>query len=142
MSDKIYMFSYGMNTHNASMAVRCPEATCLGAAWLDDHVFMFKYHADVEYEPGSAVEGLLWEMQEEDLDKIDLVEGYPDYYYREIQAVTAQDGQTYHAWVYKMSGDQERYRPSDGYLNTVIQGYNQNGLHTEQVYQALEWCRG
>ena len=48
-------FSYGMNTNQAEMALRCPGATSLGHARLIDHMFRFATHADVV-----NVAGLLW----------------------------------------------------------------------------------
>ena len=48
-------FSYGMNTNQAEMALRCPGAQSLGHARLIDHVFRFATHADVVKCRGSFV---------------------------------------------------------------------------------------
>lgn len=76
-------FAYGMNTNTDEMAYRCPGAASLGHARLIDHVFRFAYHADVVPCMGSYVDGVLWNISDQDLASLDQLEGYPAYYGRE-----------------------------------------------------------
>jgi gamma-glutamylcyclotransferase len=73
-------FAYGMNTNPGEMAHRCPGATSLGHARLINHAFRFAQHADVELTSDSFVDGVLWEINEQHLAALDLLEGYPHYY--------------------------------------------------------------
>lgn len=135
-----YMFSYGMNTNLTSMKYRCPKAKRMGMALLDDHAFQFKYHADVEIEFGSTVEGVLWQLDQDGLDLIDRCEGYPDYYIRDPLWVRCDDGLDYQAWVYKMRNEQELNLPNQSYLDMVHEGYVQNDLDVQQIWSAMERC--
>lgn len=142
LGTKQYMFSYGMNTNLNSMSARCPKAEVIGRAALSNHSFQFKYHADVEEEHGQFVEGVLWAIDLDGLNLMDRCEGYPEYYTREQLWVTCDDGQEYLAWVYKMCGDPELDLPSEAYLRMVHEGYVQNNLDTDQIWQAMDRCYG
>ena len=137
---KHYMFSYGMNTNLVSMRLRCPRAERMGIAELDDHMFQLKYHADVEVEFGSKVQGVLWCLDHDGLDLMDRCEGYPDYYVREPLWVSCEDGLDYQAWVYKMQGERDLCLPNQSYLDMVHEGYVQNDLDVEQIWSAMERC--
>ena len=72
-------FAYGMNTNLDSMSHRCPTAKCLGPAWIDDHEFVFRTHADIAESAGSICYGVLWDITKADLKALDRLEGYPYY---------------------------------------------------------------
>jgi len=135
-----YMFSYGMNTHINSMRARCPSAKWVAAAFLPEHRFEFRYHADVDYDPTDRVYGVLWQMDQAAMDAIDHCEGYPDYYDREQLWVEVEGGLQYQAWVYKMRDDSDLHLPSQHYLDLVEDGYIMNDLPRDQIYNAMERC--
>ena len=134
---KHYMFSYGMNTNLIGMKSRCPKAKRIDVAVLDQHRLDFRLHADVIDDEDNVVHGLLWQLSDDDLDIMDIVEGYPRYYIRELLPVTTEDGRVYNAWVYKMN-DQYAHRLPDGYYwDMVLEGYIENGIDHNQLYMAL-----
>ena len=94
-------FAYGMNTNVSEMAYRCPGAVSLGHARLVDHVFRFAYHADVEACEGSYVDGVLWEIDQVQLQALDQLEGYPHYYDRSALTVM-HHGRACQALTYRM----------------------------------------
>jgi hypothetical protein len=57
-----YYFAYGMNTNVAEMNNRCPSAVSLGRCVLPNFELKFRHHADIDLVPGSAMEGVLWEI--------------------------------------------------------------------------------
>lgn len=146
-----FMFSYGMNTHLTSMMLRCRNAKIVGETILPNHRLDFRYHLDITPHANSHVEGVLWEIDPDDLATIDQVEGYPDYYVRALFSPYRKYlGNTYSAWTYFMRGDQtygppELEFPDERYFNLVMEGYRQNKLDTDQLWQALdrvtEWKR-
>ena len=69
------------------MAYRCPQAQSLGPARLLDSAFRFAIHADVVVVPDCYVDGVLWSITEECLQKLDALEGFPHYYNRIEMAV-------------------------------------------------------
>lgn len=131
------MFAYGMNTNLDQMARRCPAARCLGAATLPGYRFRFAGHADVVEDRNSSVEGVLWMLTEDCLAALDQLEGYPVYYNSEELQVE-YDGEILFAEVYYMNPGVPNSDPSQGYLDMVVEGYEQNNLSTDQIYECLK----
>ena len=126
-------FSYGMNTNQAEMALRCPGAQALGHARLIDHVFRFATHADVVKCRGSFVDGVLWEINNSHLKALDSLEGFPCYYNRRALRV-AFEGRTVMAETYYMQPGHLDSEPGRGYFTTVLEGYRQHNVPLDQLY--------
>jgi gamma-glutamylcyclotransferase (GGCT)/AIG2-like uncharacterized protein YtfP len=134
-----FMFAYGMNTNLTSMMLRCRNAKCLGETILPNYRLDFRYHLDVTPYANSYVEGVMWELDPNDLKTIDQVEGYPDYYVRALFSPYRKYlGSTFSAWTYFMRGKPNLDYPDERYFNMVLEGYRQNKLDTDQLYQALD----
>jgi len=125
-------FAYGMNTNPKEMAYRCPGAQSLGHARLVDHSFRFAQHADVEPCDNSYVDGVLWDINEDNLRALDVLEGYPHYYHRVVGSVVL-GSRTFHALVYRMQPGHQICEPSSSYYNLVTQGYRAHGVPTDQL---------
>lgn len=136
MKTKLY-FAYGMNTNADGMAYRCPKAVSHGHAYLLNHTFRFAGPADVVKCRDSYVDGVLWTITDDCLASLDILEGYPHYYNRNYREVW-HDGRTVRALTYYMQPGMLDHQPSDGYFNTVLQGYTEHGVPTAQLYNALE----
>jgi gamma-glutamylcyclotransferase (GGCT)/AIG2-like uncharacterized protein YtfP len=136
MKTKLY-FAYGMNTNSDGMARRCPNAVSHGRAYLLDHMFRFSGPADVVKCRDSYVDGVLWTITDKCLESLDLLEGYPHYYNRNYREVWFE-GRVVRALTYYMQPGHLDSPPSDGYFNTVLEGYAQHGVPTEQLYNAME----
>lgn len=130
-------FSYGMNTNQVEMALRCPGATSLGHARLIDHVFRFATHADVVKCRGAFVDGVLWEIDNTHLRALDNLEGFPYYYNRRALRV-AFEGRTVMAETYYMQPGHLDSAPSCGYFTTVLEGYRQHKIPQDQLYNSME----
>jgi gamma-glutamylcyclotransferase (GGCT)/AIG2-like uncharacterized protein YtfP len=129
--------AYGMNTNLHSMAGRCPGARRLGPAILPDHKLRFALHADVIPDPGNQVHVVLWEITRSDLASLDRLEGWPSYYARDWVPVWWQ-GQTIQALTYYMQSGCPDSPPDQYYWNMLTEGYAENGLPEDQLYQALK----
>jgi gamma-glutamylcyclotransferase (GGCT)/AIG2-like uncharacterized protein YtfP len=129
-------FGYGMNTNRDQMASRCPDSKLIGAAILPGYKFVFRGHADVELDWESQVEGVLWEVSDNDLIALDRLEGFPSYYLRQRAWVESQDGYGV-AWVYMMNDQDYISNPSKSYYDLCFEGYTQHGVPTEQLTKAL-----
>lgn len=130
-------FAYGMNTNRDSMGQRCPRAHSLGHARLIDHAFRFAVHADVVRCVGSYVDGVLWQITDQCLASLDVLEGYPDYYRRGYRKVWHQ-GRTLMAMTYYMPPMVLEQIPSSAYFDTVVEGYRQHGVPLDQLTNARE----
>lgn len=134
-------FAYGMNTNYDGMKHRCPSAISLGRATLPDHKFRFADHADIVEQPGSFVEGLLWEITDECERSLDALEGYPFYYEKKYVTIWYQ-GQLETAMVYYMVPGHNDSPPSNFYLETVLEGYEEHGISAMQIIEAIDLVTG
>jgi len=87
--------------------------------------------------PDCYVDGVLWSITEECLQKLDALEGFPHYYNR-IEMAVEHDGEIKDAIVYFMNPGQPDGLPGQGYFDLVLEGYTQHGVPTDQLYNALE----
>jgi gamma-glutamylcyclotransferase (GGCT)/AIG2-like uncharacterized protein YtfP len=85
----------------------------------------------------SYVDGVLWTITDECLQKLDALEGFPNYYNRIEMAVEHED-EIKDAIVYFMNPGQPDALPSQGYFDLVMEGYTQHSVPTDQLYNALE----
>jgi|LakMenEpi03Aug12_release.lakeMendotaPanAssembly.Ray.scaffolds.fasta_scaffold47100_8 gamma-glutamylcyclotransferase (GGCT)/AIG2-like uncharacterized protein YtfP len=131
-------FAYGMNTNPQEMALRCPGARSLGHAQLVNHSFRFAQHADVEPCEGSYVDGVLWEINEDNLKALDNLEGYP-YYYNRVVATVMHESRAYHALVYRMQPGHEINEPTLGYYRLITEGYRAHGVPIDQLENSLNY---
>lgn len=130
------MASYGMNTNIEQMAARCPAAISLGTAELPDYELVFCGCADIRPTPGSQMDVVLWNITEECLAALDVLEGYPDYYTR-YEVEVFHDGAYKRALVYKMNSG-SIFPPSAGYLRMLFEGYSVHGADVQQIYRAVD----
>ena len=142
MTPPIYlMFAYGMNTNIINMKLRCRNPKLVGKAYLPEWRLDFRYHLDITQDKKSIVEGVLWELEEDDFALIDQAEGYPDYYNRFIFNTNTggyKDIQWQWAWAYAMCDKSALQEPDERYWKLVLDGYKQNGINEDQLHDALE----
>lgn len=131
-------FAYGMNTNVGEMAHRCPKARTLGRARLPGYRFAFNYHADIVNDDTSTTDGVLWEITEDCLSALDILEGYPVYYTR-FEVDVEWHGEIVRAITYQMTGlDRGPAMPSSSYYFMVTKGYAQHHVPRTQLLAAYE----
>jgi gamma-glutamylcyclotransferase (GGCT)/AIG2-like uncharacterized protein YtfP len=136
---KHYYFAYGMNTNLDSMSQRCPGALCLGAGFLEGYKFAFRLHADVELaNPDDRVDGVVWQLSDDDMDSLDAFEGFPNYYLRCKAWVYSNEIGWVKAWIYTMADQDYVAEPKETYVSMCREGYLQNRVSTKQIDEALE----
>ena len=126
--DMLY-FSYGSNLNQSQMAVRCPTAKPLGAAYFPGWKLVFKGVADIVIgEPEDLLPVGIWNIGPWDEAALDRYEGFPRLYRKEfINGIMT----------YRMNiGD--IFPPSIDYFNTILTGYEDFGLDTSALYSALD----
>ena len=126
MYPKIYL-AYGSNLNLAQMDRRCPTAVILGRSVLKGYKLLFRGRKDnavatVEPCKGSSVPVLLWEIYEEDEASLDIYEGHPKLYRKEIVKVKL-DRKTVKAMMYVMNDGRPLGKPNPYYYNTILEGY-------------------
>lgn len=130
-------FSYGMNTNLAQMARRCPQAVSLGAAVLPGFRFEFKSFATVVADYEMDTVGVVWEISDDCEAALDILEGYPVYYTKQIVTVLI-DGTLHTAMTYLMYPDEQLSLPSNSYYNMVADGYEDHGISIDQLNLAID----
>lgn len=130
-------FAYGMNTNLEQMGMRCPRARSLGAVELPGYQLDFKGCATITENSNTSMQGVLWEITKECERALDILEGYPSFYYKKRVKVY-QNGKQHKAMVYIMDQREVLYAPSQGYYNTLVDGYTKHGIDIEQINQAVE----
>ena len=129
-------FAYGMNTNIDQMAHRCPNAISLGVAELPDYELVFRGCADIEPTLDSGMDGVLWDITDNCLAALDVLEGYPTFYTR-YSVDVFHNGEWKSALVYKMNAG-DIFPPSAGYLRMLFEGYSEHGADVTQIYAAVD----
>ena len=81
-------------------------------------------YANIEPDKETVVEGILYEIQNSDLEKLDIREGYPRHYNREKVKVKLDNGEEIETITYIAQLDKVRdgLKPSKRYLNHLLRG--------------------
>ena len=134
LKNKVYI-AYGSNLNLEQMKYRCPDSRVLGTAMLRDYELEFRGVATIVPKKGASVPVLLWEISPQDEKSLDCYEGFPNLYRKE-EYETELNGQKVTGMAYVMNRGQIS-APNIGYLNTIMQGYRENGLDTAFLNQAV-----
>jgi gamma-glutamylcyclotransferase (GGCT)/AIG2-like uncharacterized protein YtfP len=132
-------FAYGANTNIESMDMRCPDANLIGAIALPNWKLVFKSVADIELSPNKMVHGVLWDITDDCERSLDYFEGFPHLYrkeYFEVKLKVNGIEKVETVMFYKMNRS-EYYPPSDFYFRTIEEGYIQNKICTDLLYDSL-----
>jgi|TARA_Y100000289_G_scaffold50110_1_gene50937 hypothetical protein len=110
-----------MNTNREAMAYRCPKAKPMGGFYLPNHRLIFRGVADFRADKDAILPVVLWQITDDCLAALDMLEGYPDHYDRRV---------INREWIiYDMNGNKNHlYKPSGGYYNMIQDGYKYFGL--------------
>ena len=93
--------------------------------------------ANLVKDQGDVVEGILYTVQESDIEKLDRYEGYPKHYERIKVRVKVNEGEEVEAITYVAKSDKKRegLKPSKEYLKHLLKGCD---LLSEEY---CEWLR-
>lgn len=127
---KLY-FAYGANLNISNMVYRCPDAVDVQPFYLKGWRLAFSGVATIVPDPAGCVAGALWAISDSDEESLDVFEGWPTLYRKEI--IQADDLEF---MVYVMNSDQP-WEPSPGYLETIARGYQDWNLDLDYLSQAV-----
>ena len=128
-------FAYGANTNDDGMEFRCPAAKKVGTLSLPDYRLVFRGVADIEHAPHNEVLGVMWDITKACEKSLDGFEGYP-FLYRKEYFVAKVDGEVQDVMFYTMNRNNYDL-PSESYFRTIENGYLQNSLPTDLLYESL-----
>lgn len=133
--------AYGSNMNLEQMAFRCPNSKIVGNGKLRGWKLVFNIHADViGGKESDIVPVVVWNIADEDWRMLDMYEGYPSYYVKEIVNVILDNGKKEEAIVYVMAENRKGIcPPASGYFNGILKGYIDNGINTDYLFDALDY---
>lgn len=120
-------FAYGSNLSTSQMRRRCPKSKILEIGCLEGYRLAFTHYssgwnggvADIVVDPDFEVWGLIYELSEEDLHRLDDYEGYPDVYTRFQTHVKTQSGSISNVWVYTVVQKKNFIPPTKAYMELI-----------------------
>ena len=130
---KKYYLAYGSNLNLNQMAFWCPNARPIGIMNLKDYRLVYKGRTDefsyltIEKCEGSIVPLGLWEVSYFDVFSLDSYEGYPTFYSKYYIPIKIGD-KNKKALIYVMNEYFDYHLPSEEYINTCLEGYENFGF--------------
>ena len=127
----IKYFAYGSNLDLPQMKSRCPESKLISKGSLSGYRLTFNRFssgwgggvADVIQAQGSKVWGLVFEISDTDLERLDRYEGYhkdeTSLYERWKTVIDTPNGQICDVWVYTVAEKQKFVKPTLEYLQII-----------------------
>jgi gamma-glutamylcyclotransferase (GGCT)/AIG2-like uncharacterized protein YtfP len=128
-------FAYASNLSKEYMVSRCPDAIPVKKAFLRNYKLVFNELADIIQNEGQEVLGAIYVISKQELEKLDVLEGYPDLYTRIIVEVVDDKGNRYDAYAYTMV-DKKLEEPPEHYYNILLQGYDDWELPKDYLEKA------
>ena len=135
MEYKRLYLAYGSNINLEQMAKRCPNSKVIGTAMIPDYELKFRGVATIVPKKGAEVPVLMWEIDQQDELNLNSYEGFPRLYRKEIFEMEV-NGKIREGMAYLMN-----YKgiapPTAQYYNGIKKGYEDNGMDTKYLHDAL-----
>lgn len=140
MKQRLYV-AYGSNLNKSQMKFRCPTAKLYGVGTIEGYELQFKgshnsAFATIAPKEGASVPVAVWTLKPMDEFQLDRYEGYPTHYFKQDIPVNI-NGKEITAMAYIMNIKMDYGLPSRMYYHTVKQGYEDCGLDTKLLDDAI-----
>lgn len=135
--------AYGSNMNMKQMKYRCPKSRVVGNGKIHGYRLVFNIHADIIVaDDADYVPVVVWDIHDDDWYDLDMYEGFPKYYTKEIVSVEMEDtGKEVPAIVYVMTEKRKGIAPPfEDYFEVCLQGYRDHGIGAEILYDALDYA--
>lgn len=140
----MFNFAYGSNMSSGYLRQYCPSARPVMTALLPNYEIQFRrYSTDlaggistIMEAPGQLVEGVIYEIPQAEVDKLDILEDVPlGLYRRDRFLVFGSDGVWHQADLYRVVKPEGPFPVSPHYLDYMITGAKEHGLSTSYIKQ-------
>lgn len=149
MTETKFYIAYGSNLNTFEMSLRCPGATVWGTSLIADYRLLFRGSREVSFltiEPceNARVPVAVWKVTDEHERRLDLYEGFPDYYDKKNMRlpVTRLDNgetETVTGFVYFMHAEKPCGIPTEEYLDTCLEGYDTFRFNPDILEEAVRF---
>ena len=135
--------AYGSNLNVQQMSYRCPGATVAFTGYLINWKLLYRgsrtgSYATVKRQKGSRVPVAVWNIDSKNEKALDLYEGYPRFYKKRNVFVQLKNGTRKKAMIYLLPDSATIGKPSNHYIETVLQGYKDMGFDISYVSQIIK----
>ncbi|MDO4301277.1 MAG: gamma-glutamylcyclotransferase family protein [Clostridia bacterium] len=139
---KLYI-AYGSNLNLGQMERRCPGAKVLYKGIVKDYSLVYRgsktgAYATIVPQKGDFVPVAVWEINSVHERRLDIYEGYPNFYYKKELPVILDDNSRIWGMAYIMFDGAKTGRPSEEYLRTCLRGYLDNGLNINKFENSIK----
>ena len=151
MNDKRFYIAYGSNLNLGQMEMRCPGAKAIGTAVIENYRLLFKgsgtgAYLTIEPAEGFKVPVAIWSVTAEDEARLDIYEGFPDFYYKAYMKLNMTGFKNHKvkrltAFVYIMHEERPLGIPSVEYLQTCAAGYRDFSFDGSYLRDAYMYSR-
>jgi AIG2-like family len=131
------MWSYGSNCNIEQMKRRCPNATPVGKLLVTGTSLVFRGVADVVIKAGVEAPGALWRISRECEQSLDYYEGIGTGLYMKRFFTVVINGQKEEVLFYQMKMSTGVMPPSQEYIETIAQGYQDFDIDLDYLNRAL-----
>ena len=133
-------FAYGSNMDRAAMRRRCPGASAVGVAWLDNWRFIVTRdgYASVVPARGEIVHGVLWRLTPRDLAAVNAYESLDSGLYARRMLAVRHAGGRVQALLY-VARERRVGRPRPGYQDIVIAAARDWNFPPDYVRDLARW---
>lgn len=133
--------AYGSNMNLHQMKFRCPTAKLIVTGTIKGYELLFRGTngsavATIEPEAGSMVPVVLWKIAPKDEEKLDIYEGFPRLYRKEMVRVALDNGESIEAMVYVINYGKIAI-PSLSYYRIIEEGYINNGINPSYLKRVV-----
>ncbi len=141
---KLYI-AYGSNLNIDQMKRRCPDAEVVSTSFINNYQLTFRGNlrgfgvANIEPKKGTRVPVGVWQISQSDEVALDRYEGFPSLYVKQDFMVTI-NGERHKAMAYVMRRGFEPVTPSDSYLQTIVDGFDDFGIDKEVLWDGVCWA--
>lgn len=138
----MFHFAYGSNLSSKFLRRHCPSAEFVMRACLPNFRVAFPFYSkkrkggisSIIPDPGKLVRGVIYEVPEDEMEKLDEVEGVPQgLYVRQTFLVLGEDGDLHRADLYRVVDPAGPFTPARSYVELMVEGAEEHGLDPDYV---------
>lgn len=141
---KLYI-AYGSNLNIDQMKRRCPDAEIVTTSFINNYQLTFRGNsrgfgvANIEPKKGARVPVGVWQISESDEVALDRYEGFPHLYVKQNFMVLI-NGERHKAMAYVMRKGFSPVAPSEGYLQTIVDGFEDFHIDKAVLWDGVCWA--
>ncbi len=138
----MHHFGYGSNLNTGFLRSYCPGAEFVMRAYLPNYEVQFRFWSErrqggistIIEKPGGLVHGVIYDVPEEEMLDLDVLESVPQgLYRRETFLVLGEDGGWHEADLYRVAEPKGPFTPARSYVELMITGAKAHGLAPEYI---------